>query len=142
MARNDKPADVQETASPTSPAEPQQVALAEPIVLKKKKRKKRYSRGTKGAQRLGVGLSRASYRLSDAVAEGLDTFYRQSNKSSRKKKDGFARDFLENSARGAEDLFKEAGKAPGEVAKRLGTRRIWRQARPLFRLLPLSSLFR
>ena len=38
-------------------------------------------------QKLERGFSKASYRLGDAVASGLGTYRKRSNKSSRKKRD-------------------------------------------------------
>ena len=108
-----------------------QAVLTTPIVMerdKKRKRggKKRYSRGTKFLQRMMYGFSRAGYRTTNSTADGLRTFVKRSNKSSGKRRDGMIRDVLRNASRGVADGFAQLGKAPGEIARRVGTRRVWR----------------
>ena len=109
---------------------------------KKKRGKKRYTRGSKDLQRLEYGLSKSSYRVADAVAEGIRTFYRRSDRSARRKKDGLVRDSLRNSARGLGDALREGSRAPYELARKVSTRKVWRRTRGLGRLAPFPlSLF-
>jgi hypothetical protein len=113
--------------------------ITTPLLLKREKAgdgkaKKKYSRGTRGVQRLLYGLSKAAYRSTNSVSEGLDTFVKQSSKSSKKRRDGFIREALRNASKGVADGVAELGKAPEEITKRIGTRRVWK----LFRVLPLG----
>jgi hypothetical protein len=112
-----------------SPPEASQEQIVVLERRKSKKRKKKYSRGTKGAQRLFLGLSKAGYRVANSVAEGLDTFVKRGNKSGRKRRDGTVRYALRNASRGISDGLTELGKAPGEVARRVGTGSVWRVVR-------------
>ena len=110
--------------------------LTTPVILKrakskKKKKKAKYTRGTKGLQRLVLGLSRAAFRSSNSVAKGFQTFARQSRKSSRRRRDGLIRDSFRNASRGFSAGLSELGQAPGEVARRVSTRRVWRMYRVL-----------
>ncbi len=96
---------------------------------KGKKRKRKYTRGTRTLQRLGDGLTKASFRVPNAVAAGIDSFYKRSRKSSKKKRDGAVRDILRNAAKGVDRFTRNLGKAPNDVARMVPSRRIWRQTR-------------
>ncbi|HYL05370.1 MAG TPA: hypothetical protein VE075_04990 [Thermoanaerobaculia bacterium] len=132
--KNPKSADPPAAAEPAGAGQPKAL-LAAPIILervksrKRNRKKKKYSRGTKPFQRLLLGVSKAGFRTSNSLAKGLDTFVKRSNKSARKRRDGLVRDSLRNASRGAGKAFTEAGKAPEEIARRLGTRRVWRVVR-------------
>ncbi len=146
MSPSVEPKKTQESADPAPPVAPKATGatpiFSAPLVLKlekskKKKKKKKYSRGTKPLQRLLLGVSKAGYRSSNAVAEGLNTFVKRSNKSGRKRRDGMVRDALRNAGRGFSDGAKELGKAPRAIAKSIGTRRVWR----VFRMASPLGLF-
>src|SRR6185503_483168 len=103
MARTsdkDSPAEtIEATAEQTSEASPApSYTRAFPVVIKLKgnKKKRKYTRGTKDIQRLERGVTKASRRLSRAVASGFATYEKKRNKSSRKKRDGAIRDAIEN----------------------------------------------
>src|SRR6185503_12250938 len=104
MARTsdkDSPAETTEaTAEQTSEASPApSYTRAFPVVINlkgNKKKKRKYTRGTKDIQRLERGVTKASRRLSRAVASGFATYEKKRNKSSRKKRDGAIRDAIEN----------------------------------------------
>jgi hypothetical protein len=113
-----------------------------PIVLKVRKRgrrrggRKRYSRNSKDFQRLAYGASRAIYRLADGAAAGTDSFWRRSDRSARRKKDGLAIDFARNSARAFDRAARQFGRAPYEVAREISGRRAWKNVRRLLRSTP------
>lgn len=137
-----KPQEQSEAAPPpAAPAAGPAPIFTAPHVLKrekgKKKKKKKYSRGTKAAQRLFLGVSKAGYRASNSLAEGLDTFVKRSNKSARKRRDGMLRDAFRNASRGFSDGAKELGRAPQAIANSIGTRRVWR----IFRVASPLGLF-
>lgn len=117
--------------------------LQRPIVYEVRKggkgRKKKYSRGLKDPQKVAEGTARASERLAQAAADGIGTFRRRSNNSSRKKRDGAIKDALYNFARGAEDALTTAAKAPTDLTRRrrLTVRRLRRLVIP-----PLPGFFR
>ncbi len=97
----------------------------------KRGRKKRYSRGTKGVQRLLFGVAKASYRATDSLSSGLNTFVKRSNRSARRRKDGYIRDALRNASRGVGRGLSTLGRAPYEIGRRVPTRAVWRTFRIL-----------
>jgi hypothetical protein len=108
------------------------------VVIEKKKRKKKkrkYTRGLKGIQRLQRGASRSSWRIGDAVADGLKEFRKRNDRSSRKRRDGALRDTFKNMSRAAGEVLRGSGKAPYDFAKRLPNRAIWKQVRPAVQFL-------
>jgi hypothetical protein len=134
----DEPATVvDDRGRPVSAGAPQPL-YSTPIVLERKKSKKdkrrRYTSGTKSAQRLGLGLVKATYRVTDSFAEGFQTFSKRSSKSADRRKDGFVRDSLRNASAGIQDGLNELGRAPGELAKRVPTKWVWNT----FRFFTLS----
>lgn len=118
---------------PPTAGEPYTPRAGEGVVVeefdgrKKKKRKKKYSsKSARDFQEMGRGLSKGAFRMAYAVAIGLDTFYRNQNRSARKKRDGMMKDVMLNTARGLRDAGAEAARAPYDVYKRVD---MWRQAR-------------
>jgi len=101
------------------------------IVVRRGKKggRKRYTSGTKAGQRLGFGFTKAGYRVFNSFADGMKTFVDRSDDSRSKRKDGFVRDSLRNASRGIRDGFTELGRAPSEIADRIGRRQVWRIAR-------------
>jgi hypothetical protein len=123
--------------TPPTSGGPGEAILIEPLVLKrlsKKRDKKKYTKGTKQFQRLTLGLTKGGYRASNSLTKGLNTFFKRSNKSARKRRDGLVRDSLRNASRGVGDGFTSLGKAPFEVARRVSTRRVWKNLKrvPIF----------
>jgi hypothetical protein len=118
-------------------ADVQVPVLTVPIIIdlgkprKKGRKKKKYTRGTKAMQRLILGISEAGSRSSNSITKGLRVFAKRSKKSSRKRRDGLVRDSLRNASRGFSDGMNQLGKAPNEIARRIGTRRVWRTFRVL-----------
>jgi len=105
--------------------------ITTPIVFHSKRRddddkSRKYSRGTKTTQRLSLGISKAAYRTAKSISSGLSTFSDESDKSSRKRKDGMVRDSLRNASKGFEDGLNELGKAPDEIARRISGKTIIR----------------
>jgi len=110
--------------------------ISSAIVIKRAKKRRRYTSGTKGTQRLGYGFSKAGFRVFNSVAQGMDTFVKRSDESRDKRKDGLVRDALRNASRGVSDGFAELGKAPIEIADRINGGQVWKIARsftPFFR---------
>ena len=103
-----------------------------------KKKKRKYTRGTKGVQRFTLGLAEAGSRVANSFGKGSRRFVKESKKSSRKRKDGLVRDSLRNASDGFSDAANEFGKAPGEVARRISTK----QVRRTFRILTPINPFR
>lgn len=104
----------------------------------KNKKKRKYTKGTKGVQRLALGVTDALYRSANSVSKAEKTISKRSKKSSRKKKDGLVRDSLRNASRGVSDGFTELGKAPNEIAKRIGTKQVRRAFRVLTPVVPFG----
>ena len=104
-----------------------------PMILeregKKRKKSKKYSRGSKGLQRLILGVASAASRITGGFSRGTSTWVRRSKRSSRKKRDGLMRDAFENASRAFSKGSREASKAPREISKRFNTRSGWRVIR-------------
>jgi hypothetical protein len=107
-------------------------------VRKKKGKKKKYTKGTKGVQRLTLGVSDALFRSANSVAKGAKTFSKRSKKSSRKRRDGLIRDSLRNASRGVGDGLAELGKAPNEIARRISTGQVRKAFRAFTPLIPFG----
>jgi hypothetical protein len=131
--KTDEKKSAKTTAERSAAGVSSQALLTTPVIIKlgksNKKKKKKYSRGTKGLQRLIVGVSKATSRSANSLAKGTKTFAKRSNKSARKKRDGSIRDSLRNASRGISDGFTELGKAPNEIARRIGTGQVRRAFR-------------
>jgi hypothetical protein len=121
----------------------QKPILTAPIVIdlrgggkKKRKRRNRYTRGSKAAQRFLFGSSKAAWRVSNSLSRGLNTFVQRSNRSRRRRKDGMLRDAFRNASRGFGRAASEFGRAPYDIASRVGTNRVRRTFRfflPVYR---------
>ena len=134
MATRPKKSRRRVTAASASPnaAVSEQAVITVPIVLtrnSRKRRRKRYTRGTKAQQRFILGLSEAAYRATNSLSKGFDTFNDRSKRSRWRKRDGIERDFFRNASRGVRDALNELGKAPGELARRVSTRRVAKTVR-------------
>jgi hypothetical protein len=128
------------TASDQQPTKPAQVFLTTPLVYDlrtKKRKKKKYSRGLKDAQRLEDGLSQASQRLGRSVERGLRTYRKRRNKSARRRKDGAIRDGLENVSIGFGRTLRVASDAPYDVARKINSKSFSRRLRNTIRAFTL-----
>ena len=91
-----------------------------PVVLKEKKKKKyKYSRGLKSFQVTGRGMNKVSSRLVRAVAKGVDTFRKESDKSAEKQRDGAIRDLGLNTAKSMTKVLQMSSRIPYDLAKAL-----------------------
>ena len=102
---------------------------------KKKRKKRKYTRGLKNVGRLQLGVARSSWRLGDAVADGLKEFRKRNSRSSRRRRDGAFRDTFRNASRAAGEVLRGSSKAPFDLARRFPNRFIWRQVRPVAQLM-------
>jgi len=140
----------QQPAAPQEPAPtpPQQTTdtvppvappLAVGAVVKPGKKKRKYSRGLKDLQQLQRTVSRTSTRVARAVAKGMATYRKRSNKSARKKRDGALRDFGVNFAAGLSKTMQILSAVPSDLAAGLNTKRtrkrLRRQLRATSRLM-------
>lgn len=108
-----------------------------PIVVrvKKKGKKRKYSKGTKDFQVGLRRLTRVGDRLTSAIADGFREYRKRSDKSSRKRKDGVLRDALINSAWGASETLRRSNKVPVLLAKTVRGKQIRRSVRRVARIL-------
>jgi hypothetical protein len=115
--------------------------ITTPLVLEplKKRKKKKYTRGTKGIQRLTIGVSDALFRTANSVARGTKTFSKRSNKSANRRRDGMVRDSLRNASRGFANGLTELGEAPGEIARQISTGQVRRTFRVLVPFVPFGN---
>ena len=128
----------QESAQQATDAAAQADHPEAPLVItrkKKKKKKRKYSKGLKDVQRMERRATDASHRLARAVADGLSTYRKERNKSSRKKRDGAVVDFIPNAAEGLSKSMRVASRVPVDVAKAVNTKRVRRQMRAVVRMM-------
>lgn len=118
------------------------VPAPEVVVITHKKRRRRYSRGLRGPQRVGRGLTRASHKLARAVTSGMYTFRLRQNRSSRKKRDGAIKDGLKNWARGMGKTMRRSSSVPYDVARAFDTKSNRRAVRSVVRAVAAISPFR
>ncbi len=125
------------TSGSTEPAAPPAPAHSGGIVTieKKRKRKRKYTRGTRTYQEFEMGASRAVGELAKAVSKGLSTYRRRRNKSSRKRRDGALRDMLNNTGKAVSRGLKAGSDAPYEFAKAVNSRRFSKQLRNAVRIV-------
>lgn len=93
-----------------------------PIVLragKKKRKKKKYSRGLKGVQKFLFRSSKGTYRLSSALAKGIQTWRRKSSRSARRRRDGLFRDGFKNTAKAYGKVIRVTSKSPKDFVRAL-----------------------
>ncbi|HTQ79823.1 MAG TPA: hypothetical protein VMM92_07490, partial [Thermoanaerobaculia bacterium] len=108
----------------------EQVVVLKPVVYERTetKRKKKYSRGLKDAQRFEVDASRAAERLAQAVADGLSEYRSNRDKSARKKRDGAVKDVVRNAGLGLSKALEVAAQAPADLTRSVTP---WKLARLL-----------
>ena len=97
------------------------------VQVKKKRGKRRYSRGLGDMQTTNRGFARASRRLTRAVARGMTTYLKESDKSARQKRDGALRDFNINVADAFGASLREASGIASDLARSFNTRG-WRRS--------------
>ena len=132
-----------EPSTPPQPTADAQPAATPPLplgqVLKPPKKKRKYSKGLKDLQQLERTVSKTSRRVARAVAKGMTTYRKRSNKSALKKRDGALRDFAVNFADGISKTMRMLSAVPADLAKGLNTKRarkrVRRQLRVTSRLL-------
>ena len=98
------------------------MADMKPIVInvkKVKKKKRKYSKGLKDVQRSGRSMTKITSRLARAMAGGVDTFAKASDKSAEKKRDGAMRDLGLNMAKGFSKTLRKASRTPLDLARAL-----------------------
>lgn len=109
-----------------------------PLVVRvkgKKKKKRKYARGTKDFQ-IGVRKgTKVGSRIARALASGFSLYSKKANKSSRKKKDGVLRDLLRNSGSGMSRTLRRGSNVPKLLAKTVRKKTVRRSARAVARAL-------
>jgi hypothetical protein len=121
-----------EAASPTS-AGASTLGDMGPVVVEKKKRKRKYSRGLKEIQQASRGLSKAGRTIARAVEAGVSRYVREENKSSRKRRDGALLDVLENAGDGLSKAVREASPISKQVFRALNRKSVRKQVRAVVR---------
>jgi murein L,D-transpeptidase YcbB/YkuD len=98
------------------------------------KKKRKYSKGTQGAQKLGRGLNNAAADVASAVSVALETYRSRADESSKKKKDGMVRDAVENLAKAASKGMKKAADAPYDLVKTVTRGKSGKQVRSVIKV--------
>jgi hypothetical protein len=118
--------------------------LSAPVYFKRRSRnkrrrnKKKYTKGTKPFQRVLRGSVWSGYRVSNGFARGYRTFARRSDRSANRRKDGFVRYSLRNASAGFNQASRQFGRAPGEIANRIGTRLVRNTAFAINNFVPFN----
>ena len=107
------------------PATPSEAPIV--VEVERKRRKRRYTRGVRDVQTTNRGFVKASRRLVRAVARGMSTYLKESDKSARKKRDGAMRDFNLNVADAIGTSLRQASGITADLARSLNTRG-WRRS--------------
>ena len=107
------------------PATPSEAPIV--VEVERKRRKRRYTRGVRDVQTTNRGFVKASRRLVRAVARGMSTYLKESDKSARKKRDGAMRDFNLNVADAIGSSLRQASGITADLARSLNTRG-WRRS--------------
>jgi hypothetical protein len=110
-------ATTEDTSGTKGSAEPAHEGTATP--QPQEKRKKKYSRGLKTAQRFERGLSKGAHRFARATETALATWRKYSDRSARKKRDGAIRDAPLNYAKAVSRAAPEAARVLVDLAKGL-----------------------
>ena len=122
-----------------APTETTAAPVAVAGVVGKRKKKRKYSKGLKEMQQFGRTMNKASSRVARAVAKGMATYRKRSDKSALKKRDGALRDFALNLAEGLGKTMRGLSGVPADLAKAVNgpraRKRMRRQLRATSRLL-------
>ena len=108
-------------------------------MVPRRRKKRKYSKGLKEIQQFGRSMNKASGRVARAVAKGMATYRKRSDKSARKKRDGALRDLSVNLAEGLGKTVRILSGVPTDLANAMNGRRarkrVRRQLRATSRLL-------
>jgi hypothetical protein len=109
-----------------------------PIYIRKgKKKRRRYSRGTKVWQQSALSGTKLMRRLTGAWSDGFRVYNKRADRSSRKKRDGFLKDMFKNSAKGLSKTIRVTSKTPKDFVKVVYPKAARRQGRRFFRAFRL-----
>jgi hypothetical protein len=86
---------------------------------KQKKGKRKYSGNLRAVQEAERGVSKALWRLTDAASSGVKRWRDETDKSSRKKRDGAVRDAVENASKALGKTLRVASVVPLDASKML-----------------------
>jgi hypothetical protein len=130
-------------ASASVSATPESEILApSTIVIEKKRKKRRYSRGLRNPQRVSRRLTRASHKLVRAVSSGMSTYRDREDRSSRRKRDGAIKDALKNWARAMGKTMRKSSGVPYDIARAFDTKKNRKSIRAVVRATAAFSPFR
>ena len=125
MGPDEQIAASESTAATATPV----VNAADGATVEPLKKKRKYSKGLKELQQLERTVSKTSTRVARAVAKGMATYRKRSDKSSYKKRDGAIRDLAVNLAAGLGKTLRGLSDVPSDLAKGLDTKRARKRAR-------------
>ena len=96
-------------------------------VVEKKKRK--FSKGLKGVQKMERAVTKATGRVARAIAKGVADYRERSDASSYKKRDGALRDLNKNVAKSLSKALRTISNVPKDLAKGLDGKRARKRMR-------------
>jgi hypothetical protein len=93
-----------------------EASIAAPVIVEKKKGKRKYSNsGTRSFQELEEGLSKSARKVAKAVQDGLDVYLDERKDSATSKKDGAFRDIFRNQSKALRKGLPIAAEAPADL---------------------------
>lgn len=105
---------------------------------KDKDKKKRYTSGTKRAQQIEGGISKAADRVTWAVSQGVQEYRDRRKKSSERHKDGAVVESYVNIAEGVSEGLQDASPALTDVARAINSKRTRKALRGLMKTITMS----
>lgn len=112
-----------------------EATVAEPIVIKLEKKKKKYSKGLRSPQELLVASSKAYSKVTAAAHSALEDFIERNDKSGSKRRDGIIKDGLINMGRATHKGLRKALDAPETFMDELEETKLYKRRFKLFRLI-------
>ena len=102
-----------------------------PVVVERKRGRRRYSTGLKSVQVMERNFSRAFRRVARSLNEGVDAYQEARDESAERTRDGALMDFIPNVADGVSQMLEVLTPLPQDLAKAIyppRARRIVRNA--------------
>ena len=115
----------------TTPTTSSEENAGAPVVVERKRGRRRYSTGLKSVQVMERNLSHAFRRVARSLEEGMDAYQDARDESAERTRDGALLDFIPNVADGMSQMLEVLTPLPQDLAKALyppRARRIVRNA--------------
>ena len=116
-------------ASSTSAEQNPGIVTTAPVIVEKKKGKRKYSNlGTRSFQEFEEGMSKSARKVAKAVQEGLETYLDERRESAGSRKDGAFRDIFRNQSKALRKGLPIAAEAPADLLDSFADMKLVRNA--------------